>query len=166
MARDFYETTVVAPDITGTVKALSGVKAYVVPRGATDLIVASADTPVFQDWQGVAQGPDPKTDGTGTNPITTGKSGAVRFWAEAPYEYDIVFQDTVVPARVDDRIGWNAMPAAKASFPADRLTGDGFLTLKMLAAEVKRQLMPIGAVIEWWRPSSSIAPPSGFEIAD
>lgn len=166
MARDFYETTVVAPDAAGTVKALQGVKAYVVPRGAADFATAALDVPLYQDWQGVAQGPDPKTDGTGTNPITTGKSGAVRFWAEAPFEYDIVFQDTVAPARVDDRVGWNATAVGKGTLPTDRLAGDGNLTLKMLAAEVKRQLMPIGAVIEWWRPSDVVPPPDGFEIAD
>ena len=42
--------------------------------------------------------------------------------------------------------------------------GDSQITNAKLAGEVSRQLIPIGAVIDWWRPDSSISVPSGFVV--
>lgn len=42
--------------------------------------------------------------------------------------------------------------------------GDSQITNAKLADEVSRQLIPIGAVIDWWRPDSSISVPSGFVV--
>src|SRR4051794_40859941 len=108
MARDLYETTIALPDATGVLKALTGVRVYVVPRGAQDLNASLVD--IFVADTGVTRGPDQKAGATGTNPFVTGASGSVRFWAEGPAEYDIVFEDTAAPARVADRIGWNCWP--------------------------------------------------------
>src|SRR4051812_12679909 len=102
MARDFYETTIALPDaVTLHVVALAGVKVSVVPRGASD--VAGSVVDIFTaDFPNLTKH---------ANPFVTTSSGAVRFWADGPTEYDIVYEDTIVPARVADRIGWNAIPA-------------------------------------------------------
>jgi hypothetical protein len=42
----------------------------------------------------------------------------------------------------------------------------GSLTLEELGADIIRQLLPIGAVIDWYRPASSVAVPTGFVICD
>lgn len=42
--------------------------------------------------------------------------------------------------------------------------GDSQITNAKLADEVSRQLIPIGAVIDWWRPNSSVSVPSGFVV--
>jgi hypothetical protein len=160
-----YETTVALPDATGVLKALTGIKVTVVPRGAQD--VAGSAITIYQSDTGVTPGPDPKCGATGTNPMTTVASGGIRFWADGPAEYDLVFEDTQTPARIADRVGWNSVPAKAGSFPTSMLAGDKGITLKMLADEVARQQVPIGCVIEWWRPSGSGVPyPDGFELAD
>jgi hypothetical protein len=166
MSRDFYETTLALPDATGVFKALSGVRVTLVPRGATD--VAGSALNIYQSDQGITVGPDPRAGGTPQGKaFLTGTSGAVRFWADAPGEYDIVFEDaTIVPARINDRVGWNAIPAAAASIPTTYLKEDGGITQKMLSALVVQQQVPLGGVIEWWRPATTVSPPLGFEIAD
>src|SRR3954465_12199973 len=102
MARDCYETTIALPDAAAgyALKPLSAVKVSVVPRGAVD--VAGSLVDIFPADTGASKGPDPKTGASGTNPFTTSVSGAVRFWAEGPAEYDLVFEDTQVPARIAD----------------------------------------------------------------
>lgn len=167
MARDLYETTVALPDATGVMKALSGVKVSVVPRGAQDLTASLVN--VYASDTGVTRGPDPKSGATGTNPMVTTASGAIRFWADAPYEYDLVFEDTQAPVRIADRVGWNAIPAKAGSIPTIALAEDGGITQRMLSAAVVRQQVPIGAVIEWWRPPTggiAVPVPDGFEVAD
>lgn len=167
MSRDCYETTVALPDATGVLKALAGVKVSVVPRAAQDVPNSLVD--VFVSDTGATRGPDPKCGATGTNPMTTSASGAIRFWAEGPYEYDLVFEDTQAPARIADRVGWNAVPAKAGSIPTSFLAEDAGITQKMLGPVVVRQQVPIGCVIEWWRPAASGAAvpyPDGFEVAD
>ena len=170
MARDLYETTVALPDATGTLKVLEGINVSVVPRGAQDVPNSLVD--IYVSDTGMTLGPDPKSGATGTRVITTGSSGSVRFWAEAPAEYDLVFEDpTVTPPRINDRIGWNAVPAKPGTFPTSSLKADGGITQKMLSAEVIRQEVPIGGVIDWWRPAPSganppAAYPDGFEVCD
>jgi hypothetical protein len=164
MARDYYETTIALPDGTGVLKALSGVKVSVVPRGASD--VAGSVIDIFQADTGVAKGPDPKAGATGTNPFTSGASGAVRFWAEGPAELDIVFEDTIVPARLADRIGWNCYPAKPGTFPTTFLAADGGILQAHLAPQVVNNEVPIGGIIEWWRPAASVPVPAGFVVCD
>jgi len=117
MARDCYETTIAVADIGdySSLKSLEGVKVSVVPRGATDIPNSLID--IYQDHTDIIQGPDPKTGATGTNPFTTGSSGAVRFWAEGPAKLDIVFEDTIIPARIDDRTSWDCMPVSTTFGP-------------------------------------------------
>lgn len=167
MSRDLYETTVALPDATGTMKVLTGIKVSVVPRGAQDVPNSLVD--VFASDTGATRGPDPKSGATGTNPMTTTTSGSIRFWAEGPAELDLVFEDTQAPARIADRIGWNAIPAKAGSIPTAFLAEDAGITQKMLSAVTLRQQVPIGAVIEWWRPVSggiAVPVPDGYEVAD
>jgi hypothetical protein len=166
MARDYYETTIALPDIAAgnAMKPLSGVKVSVVPRGATDIPNSLID--IFPADTGLTKGPDPKSGASGTNPFTTGASGAVRFWAEGPAELDIVFEDLTVPARITDRIGWNCIPAKSGSIPTAYLALDGGIKQLHLSAEVVMQQVPIGGVIDWWRSASGVALPAGYEIAD
>lgn len=167
MARDYYETTIALPDSADgyAMKPLSGVKVSVVPRGATDITNSLID--IFQADTGLTKGPDPKSGASGTNPLTTGASGSVRFWAEGPTELDIVFEDTQAPSRISDRIGWNAVPAKAGSLSTSLLTIDGGIKQGHLSAEVIMQQVAIGAVVEWFRPNGSTAqPPAGLEVAD
>jgi hypothetical protein len=168
MARDYYETTIALPDSAAgyAMKPLSAVKVSVVPRGATDIPNSLVD--IFPADTGLTKGPDPKSGATGTNPFTTGASGAVRFWAEGPFEYDIVFEDTVTPARIDDRVGWNAIPAKAASIPTNLLKLDAGIVAGMVSPTLTAQQFPIGGVLEWWRPPGSPPDvyPAGYEIAD
>jgi hypothetical protein len=167
MARDCYETTIALPDAAAAyvMKPLSAVKVSVVPRGATDIPNSLID--IFPADTGLTKGPDPKTGATGTNPFTTGVSGAVRFWAEGPAELDLVFEDTQTPARITDRVGWNAIPAKAGSIATSVLAQDGGIRNAHLHAEVVAQEVPIGGCIDWFRPNGSTAnPPVGFEVAD
>lgn len=166
MSRDCYETTIALPDATASyvLKPLSAVKVSVVPRGATDIPGSLID--IFPADIGLTKGPDPKTGATGTNPFTTGVSGSVRFWAEGPAEYDIVFEDTQTPARVTDRIGWNAIPAKAGSLATSVLALDGGIKQAHLSADVINQQVPIGGITDWWRPAAGVATPAGFEVAD
>jgi hypothetical protein len=166
MSRDYYETTIALPDATAgnAIKPLSAVKVSVVTRGATDITGSLVD--IFPADTGVTKGPDPKSGATGTNPFTTGVNGSVRFWAEGPAELDVVFEDTQVPARIVDRIGWNSVPAKAGSLSTSLLAVDGGIRQGHLSAEVVQQQVPIGGVINWWRPASGVTPPVGFEVAD
>lgn len=155
MARDFYETTIALPAADGHVVALTGIKASVVPRGASD--VAGSLVDIFAADTGVTERP---------NPIVTTANGAVRFWADGPAEYDIVFEDTITPARIDDRIGWNAVPAKAGSLPTSALVPDAGITQAMLSPAVVNNEVPIGAVLDWWRPSNTVPVPTGFVVCD
>jgi hypothetical protein len=166
MARDFYETTIALADgaAAGTVKSLAGVKVSVVPRAAVDVPGSLID--IFQAATGATKGPDPKSGASGTNPFTTNASGSVRFWADAPAELDLVYEDTITPARITDRISWNAVPAKAASIPTSSLVADAGLTVAHMSAGAVNNLVPIGAVIEWWRPNVAVPVPTGFVICD
>lgn len=168
MARDYYETTIALPDSTDgyAMKPLSAVKVSVVPRGATDLLGTLVD--IFPADTGLTKGPDPKSGASGTNPFTTDASGAVRFWAEGPAELDIVFEDTITPARIADRVGWNSIPAKAGSLSTSILKSDAGIVAAMVSPDLVAQQMPIGGVLEWWRPPGSPAGvyPAGYEIAD
>lgn len=169
MARDYYETTIALPDAAAgnAMKPLSGVKVSLVPRGAVDPVASIVD--VFQGDTGAAKGPDPKSGASGTVPFTTGASGSVRFWADGPAEYDIVFEDLTIPARITDRVGWNCVPAKPGSLSTSLLAPDGGIKQNMLSAEVIMQQEPIGGITDWWRAPGTSPPgylPAGYEVAD
>ena len=167
--RDAYRTTLSQVQGDGTIKALAGIEISVYPVGTT----ASLAT-IFQRRDGVGQGPSPEAGASGgPNPFTTGASGAVEFWAGAGV-WDIHIRDTQTPVRIAERGGtsgvppiqWNSMPASVGSIPSTILADDSGITLGSLAADVLRQVTQIGQVIDWWRPSSAVPIPAGFEICD
>jgi hypothetical protein len=173
MARDYYETTIALPDAAAgnAMKPLASVKVSVVPRGTLDPDVptAATGTSIFPADTGLTKGPDPKSGAipsAGGNPFTTGASGSVRFWADGPAEYDIVFEDTITPARITDKVGWNAIPAKTGSLATSVLAQDGGIRQAHLAADVIMQQVPIGGITDWWRPQQSVPLPAGFEVAD
>jgi hypothetical protein len=92
---------------------------------------------------------------TKANPFTTDATGAAEFWAEWG-DYDIKYEDLTVPARFGTKtFGWSSTSGANAAIP--------------LAAEdavIGRQYVPIGAVIDWWRPVDTVSIPTGWAICD
>ena len=152
MARDIYSNTITLADpATGNLKALAGVQVFVYQPGTTTLAT------IYLARTGGA---------TASNPLLTGATGAVEFFAEVG-EYDVKFHDTNLPARIADKtFQWNATSGADLGTPSAKLARDAGFDLATLAADVLRQMIPIGTVIDWWRPQASVAIPTGFEICD
>jgi hypothetical protein len=147
--RDHYMSTVTSVDGTGTLKALSGVQVFVYLPGTTTTAT------IYSGKTGAS---------TKANPILTDATGLIEFYAEYG-EYDIKFADTTVPARIATKtVSWNAVSAADGAIPTAKIGQDNGLGLATLADDVNRQMLPIGAVIDWWRPTSSFPVPDGFEI--
>lgn len=142
MPRDFYESTIGAPDGSGVFKVLAGVRISVFNRGTTDLV------DIYQRETGLAEGPSPEAGASGaTNPFLTGVSGSVQFWCDAPDRYDLLIEDTVVPARISSRtIQWNAKATDELPFSA-------------LAADILNRIIPIGGQIP---TGANGDPPGGF----
>lgn len=166
MARDVFQMTIADPDNAANdeLLAMEGVQVTVFARGTTNPVS------LYQRPTGVTQGPTPETGAAGgPNPFTTGATGDVEFWCDAPAELDIFIHDTIVPARVPDRTyGWNAFPAAGQSVPSSIIRPDGGLGLGACGADITRQFIQIGQVIDWWRPANTppVPIPAGFEICD
>ena len=107
------------------------------------------------------------------NPQTTPASGLVEFWAEYG-SFDIFVHDTIVPARLADKtFGWEATSGSDRSVPSVKIAGDGNLLYATNDAVSKRQDVPLGGVIDWWRPSSTYdagggagAAPPGWQVCD
>lgn len=158
MPRAFYESTIGKPDAAGVWSVLSNVKVTVYDRGTTNLVT------VYQRETGVAEGPSPEAGAVGTtNPFTTGASGSVQFWANAPARYDIKIEDNVVPSRISTRtIQWNAIPldgipganvvgtpdAYASGIPGGSLVA-GSLTFDKLAATALDYFAPIGTMLDY-----------------
>lgn len=131
--RDIYRDVVALAQADGTLKALSGVQVYVYNAGTTN------PATIYQARTGAA---------TVGNPITTGATGAVEFYAEEG-QYDIRYLDTIVPARIAETTKlWNAVdPLVEA--------GD-------LDASVAALLLPVGTIL----PYGGSAAPAGFLLCD
>lgn len=92
---------------------------------------------------------------TKANPFTTGSDGSVEFWAEWG-DYDIKYEDLNLPIRFGTKtFGWSSSSGANASVP-----------IAALDAIVTRQLVPIGAVLSWFRPDNTVSVPTGWAICD
>jgi hypothetical protein len=160
MTRDYFSYTVILADTTdldtqqnAKLKALSGVT-WDVDLVLSDGSLADPKPTIYGD----------RTGGAITNGGTTAPNGLIEFWAE-PGEYRVNITD---PAnRVSSKaLTWSSVPGQDGSIPGDFVSNDNELDLATLADEVKRQLVPIGAVIDWWRPDSSISVPTGFAVCD
>jgi hypothetical protein len=149
VARDLYQNTIALADATGTLKALSGVQVFVYLPGTTN------PATIYTGRTGGAQA---------GNPMLTDATGLVEFYAEVG-EYDIRVLDTVVPNRIADRtVPWNAINASDNGIPTSKLAGDGGIGLAEVAADLLRQVIPIGQVIDWWRPNDTFPLPGGFVV--
>jgi len=155
---NYVETIQKADEGTNIARTLAGVAVNVYLRGtSTPAVIYS----------------DPVTNVEIVDQIITGDDGMVNFWADAG-SYDIAFSDTMAPQRIaDSMIGWEAAPMAAGSIPGTVLTDGSVpsgklvsLLLAQLAPEIERQLIPVGQVIDWWRPNDTFPLPAGFEICD
>lgn len=162
MARDFFQKTFAYRDAAdnNALKTANGIQVRVYQPGTT--------TPV--NVFGTRSLADVTPIGM---PITTGADGYVEFWADYG-DYDIAIHDTIIPVRIADKtFGWNASSGADRGVPSIKVAGDGNILYAALDAMSKRQDVPLGTKIDWWRPSSSYDagagagnPPPGWEPCD
>lgn len=154
MARDLFNQTLAYVDqTTGALKPLNNTQITVYLAGTSTKATIYAAR-------------DPNNATQVANPFTTSATGYAEFWVE-PGEYDIAVQDLTVPQRTSNRtVGFNSMPAAVGGIPANRVAADAGLPYGALSAVAVRQDIPIGGIIDWWRPNSSVPVPTGFVIAD
>ena len=136
-------------------------------EGGTFGTAGETAAPIYQAATGAAQGPSPGAAASGgPNPFTTGSSGSIEFFLD-PGKYDIVYTDTQAPARFAQRVlSFDSVPGDAGGIPSALIAGDGSLDLDALGAAIMRQVVPIGTVLDWWRPDNTVAVPAGFEIAD
>src|SRR5436190_7965715 len=143
MARACYTETICSVAGDGTLKALTGVSVTVKLRGESTLAM------IFSD---------PENDDVITYPYLTA-GGLVEFWADVD-TYEISYEDTANPKRIPDKtVFWDAVSA-----------DDKGISLRQMDDDVLRQGVPVGGMIEWWRPApvggSEVPLPSGYEVAD
>lgn len=151
MARDTYVDIVGYIDTSGNYKPLSNIEVNVYLAGTT------TPATIYVARTGGTTRP---------NPFTTGADGSVEFWIEAG-DYDILFHDLNVPVRIGNKtIGFNSLNGAAGGIPSNRVAGDAGLTYSALDAVSQRQIVPLGSVIAWWRPTNTIAIPTGWAIGD
>lgn len=118
MARNAYSNTMARRITTGSPSV-----AVLEPLGNIQVTVkiggSGTNATIFQTRTGASQGPTSASGATGTNPFTTGTSGAVEFWAEEG-DYDILIHDLNVPARISDvTYGWSASSGVSQRTPLD-----------------------------------------------
>jgi hypothetical protein len=151
MARGFYQNTIALAQPDGTLKSLAGVNIFVYQPGTQTLAT------IYAGRTGAAQA---------NNPLLTDSTGLVEFYADVG-EYDIRTKDTNAVPRIADRtVGWNSFNGSNQGVPSALLARDNGLDLSAIAADVTRQMLPVGAVIDWWRPDGTVPIPAGFEICD
>lgn len=155
---NFRDVIAIAEAGTGRLLALSNVEAYVVQPG-TDYTVPGNRIAVYGSRNPADLTPIPQ-------PIVTDATGIVNFWSE-PGEVDIVFHDRAAPIRISDqRFGWSPISPITKGIPSAAVRDDSALDLAALSAAILRQAVPIGAVIDWYRPAGTVAVPAGFVICD
>lgn len=166
MARSQFSYTAVAADIANTagigapIKALENVEYNVYKVDSSGNRITT-----------LAQRPATYAARTSNTDLgysgTTDADGVISFWLD-PGEYEIEIEDTQAPARISTRtITWSSLAAADGSISGDYVSNDSQLDLPTLGDDILRQLVPIGTVLDWWRPSGSNASvPSGFVICD
>lgn len=92
----------------------------------------------------------------------TEDNGLIEFWA-TPGEYRIEITDPL--SRIGNKsITWNSVPGWNGGIPGDFISNDNELDLATVGVDIRRQFVPIGAVLDWWRPDSSVAVPDGFVV--
>jgi microcystin-dependent protein len=131
----------------GSIKALANVSFWVYQPGTqTPATIYAARTGVT----------------TKANPVVTGSSGAVEFWAEMG-EYDIRHVDNVSPARVADlTFGWNAIGAATAGIPKSRVNLADAIDLADLTALIESMLWKPGMLCH----TAGATADTGFLLCD
>lgn len=159
--RVYYGNTITKTETDGSVTALANVDVEIRVPGTTTKVSA------------VYASRNPADLTPLQNPIRTGATGYVEFWAE-PGDYDLFIHDTIAPARIGDKtIGWAAVPGGDRGIPSVKVAQDGGLGLGAMDAAFLRQLVPLGTVIDWWRPASSYDagggagnPPPGWAVCN
>lgn len=166
MYKDVITDTVVDAGGNSLLAVLENVQVGVYAGGTYGTPEETAAT-VYQASTGAAQGPAPGAAASGgPNPFTTGPSGSAEFFLD-PGKYDVVYTDTQAPARFAERVlSFDSVPGDAGGIPSALISGDGNLDLDALGAAIMRQVVPIGTVLDWWRPDNTVAVPAGFEIAD
>ena len=162
------------PDYDDMLQTMEDIEVHVLERGSPIPPATPVYVPIFQSGNlgEMAQGPTSASgakipDAGGNNPFRTGPSGNIEFWVEGPREVDVYIHDIILPSRVADRtFGWNATAVGAESLPTSMLVKDQGLTMGSMSPVVVQQMVPIGAVIDWWRPAATVPIPAGFEICD
>lgn len=166
MARSQFSYTAVAADVANTVgigapiKALENVEYNVYKVDSSGNRITS-----------LGQRPSTYASRTSATDLgysgTTDADGVISFWLD-PGEYEIEIEDTNTPARISARtITWSSLAATDGSISGDYVSNDAQLDLPTLGDDILRQLVPVGTVLDWWRPANSgMNVPSGFVICD
>lgn len=141
MARAQYsESVTFVDDTTGALMPAENARVSVYQPGTTTLVTIYTTR---------------SAGATKSNPFTTDVTGSSEFWADWG-DYDIKYEDLEVPARFGTKtFGWSSTSGANAAIP-----------LAANDAVTTRQFDPVGAVINWWRPDSSVALPTGWVQCD
>jgi len=166
MARSQFSYTVVAADVANT----AGIGAPIKALENVEYNVYSVDSSGNRVTT-IGQRPATYASRTSNTDLgysgTTDADGIISFWLDSG-EYEIEIEDTETPARISARtITWSSLAATDGSISGDYVSNDAQLDLPTLDDGIVRQLVPIGAVLDWWRPANSnMSVPSGFVICD
>lgn len=160
MARELFTTTVTWAD-TADKDANNNARLKTAANATWSVLAVASD--------GSTSSPTVYGSRTGASTASTGttnSTGTVEFWAE-PGEYKITITDASGQSRFSPKdIYWNSGAIQPGNLSGDLISNDSRLDLATVGADVLRQAVPIGAVLDWFRPASTIPVPSGFEIAD
>lgn len=141
MARANYRDVIAVPDSDGKLNVLDGVEVTLYQTGTTTKVTVygsgSTDdvTPLSQ-------------------PMRTDVTGIVNFFVATAGDYEVYFHDTHSPPRItDQRVAWAALSAT--GIKTSQIDPSGGFDFGYMSAQAQRQFVPLGTVIDWWRPSSS-----------
>jgi len=131
MARALYQAVISLRDpITDALEALSNVR-------VTVTLTAGGAAIIFQAPTGSTQGPRPGSSASGgPNPFTTGDSGAIEFYADAPESYTITIEDLTGPARIATQsYVWTAWSTEDNSLPGSKLVDGSVVSDKLTSVQ-------------------------------